>query len=104
MAIVGIIAQKLMRELRVSTQQWRARVTYLERERDDLISQVAAAQGVAAGGNSSGKPLRVEWNDPATGNTCFSDGEVRDPFGNQLIAPGVIRFDRQYPDDEAESS
>ncbi len=99
--LCAFVIERLLRDLRESTQQWRSRVDLLERERDDLISQVAAARGVAAGGAPS-TPYRTEWPDPETGNVYFSDGEVRDPHGNQLMPPGKLHFHKDYGDTEAQ--
>lgn len=93
LVLMAFVAVRLLRVVRESTQQWRARVYDLERERDDLIGQAAAAQGVSAGGAPS-TPQRSEWTED--GFTFFSDGEVRDHLGNQIVPPGQLRFDKDY--------
>ena len=85
--LIGFVVVRLLNEIRQSNQLWRSRVTDLERERDGLIGQVAAAQGVAIEGASS-KTLRSEWSDPENGNVYFSDGEIRDAQGNVLMDAG----------------
>jgi len=98
-AILGITIQRLLKEIRYSTQQWRARVTDLEREKDSLINQAAAAQGVGIDGAPS-NPLRSEWTDPETGYVHFSDGEIKDSFGKTVIAAGSIELLSEQERDE----
>lgn len=83
----------LLRELRVSHQQARARVNELELERTTLINQVADARGVAM--NDPTDPLGLSKKkhrhfsvDPQTGNTIYEDGTVEAPDGTVLVNPG----------------
>ena len=89
LAACGWVLRQLLTELRHSTQQWRARVSELEAEKDGLIRQTAAAQGVGIEGAPS-KPMRTEWADPETGFIYFGDGEIRDPHGNTVVEAGAI--------------
>ena len=83
----------LLRELRVSHQQARARVHELEAERTTLITQVAEARGISMNDPTdplglSKKPHRRFAIDPQTGNTLYEDGTVEAPDGTVLVKPG----------------
>jgi hypothetical protein len=79
----------LLRELRVTHQQARARINELEGERTSLVNQVAEARGVTTDDTiSSEKPHRDFAVDHQTGNTLYADGTVVAPDGSILVEPG----------------
>lgn len=87
-----LAAHWLLRELRVSHQQARARVHELESERTVLIKQVAEARGVETDDPTDPLGLSPERQrdftiDPATGNTLYADGTVEAPDGTVILKP-----------------
>lgn len=96
LAVMLYVVHLLARENRMSIQQWRARVTELERERDNMIEQVAIARGVDSSSAPAGN-FRAYSVDPDTGNIHFDDGEVRGPEGTVLIERGSNEATIEWP-------
>ena len=91
-SVIGnvLAAHWLLRELRVTHQQARARIHELEGERSSLVNQVAEARGVTTDDtiSSSEKSHRDFVVDHQTGNTLYADGTVVAPDGSILVEPG----------------